>query len=145
MRALYSWVGCTACSLLLAACSSIVNPEGRVELAVRPAESGSFRETVVVSNTRSGTFEVTGQISTPNPCRAFNGRAEVGSGIVDLTITSRSSLRAGQACTNKVGRFSYRATVRGLQSGTYRVRVIHAHAGTGWSTRVVADTTASVR
>jgi hypothetical protein len=145
MRALYSWVGCTACSLVLAACSSIVNPEGRVEMTVGPAELSSGGDTAVVSSTSSGTFEVTGQISTPNPCRAFNGRAEVRSGMVDLTIASRSSLRAGQACTNVVGRFSYRATVLGLQPATYRVRVIHAHTGTGWPTKVVADTTASVR
>jgi hypothetical protein len=145
MRALYSWVGCTACSLVLAACSSIVNPEGRVELTVGPAELSSGPDTAVVSNTRSGTFEVTGQMNTPDPCRALNGRAEVAPDLVELTITSRTSLGAGQACVAAIGRFPYRATVRGLQSATYRVRVIHAHAGTGWPTKVVADTTASVR
>lgn len=137
-----SRVGLAACSLVLAACSSVVDPEGHVEVTVGPAAFGPLHDAAMVSSTISGSLDATGQITTPDPCREFDGRADVATGAVELIITSR---RVGEGCVAALAVFPYRATVRGLQSGTYRVRVIHAHAGTGWPIRVVAETTASVR
>ncbi len=90
----------------------------------------------------AGGITVQGTMRTPDPCRRLSGRVEAAGGGVTLRV---EAAREGDMCTQVIAAFAYEAAVTGLAPGTYRLRVVHAHPGTGWEEETALEQTVTVR
>jgi hypothetical protein len=138
------WIGAGA--LILAACTTVgLDPGAGVRLTVGDYRSaqGEPGARVVAADARR--IIVEGAIQTGTPCYSVTaGRSDITDG-VELRVTARPNLRAGQACAQVIALFPYTAEIDGLGSGPRRVRVVHAYEGTGWPpTAMILDTIVAV-
>ncbi len=86
-----------------------------------------------LSMTAPGTLELSGVISTPNPC--YDIDAGLSADGQTLTLTLTASARPG-ICVQVLGAFPYRATISRLSPGAYQLVVRHVYPGTGWEERL---------
>jgi hypothetical protein len=90
----------------------------------------------------TGTVDVRGTVSTPNPCYALSGTAAREGNTLTLTVTARST---AEACIQSIGTLAFDATLRNVPAGSYTVRVVHTYAGTGWETKTAMTQQVQVR
>lgn len=134
-----------AALLLPLACSSATSPAGdpRVQFVLSPARYSPLSEGAA-AHASSAKIEVTGDIVTGNPCVDVRGQVDSESRRFSITVIARQQ---DVGCVAVVADFAYRATIDGLEAGTYEVVVVHASedpAGTRRAARQVLATTVVV-
>ncbi len=122
-----------------------------VELNARRAEPPTLQEpstgqaqtpTGIQATGETGRIDVKGHMQTPDPCRRLSGTVDASGREVTLRV---NATREGEMCTQVIANFAYDAAITGLESGTYRLRVVHAYPGTGWDTQTALDQSVTVR
>ena len=134
-----------AALLLPLACSSATSPAGdpSVQFVLSPARYSPLTEGAAAQATR-GTIEVAGDIVTGNPCVDVRGQVDRAARRFSITVIARQQ---NVGCVQVVADFAYRATIDGLEAGTYEVVVAHASedpAGTRRAVRQVLATSVVV-
>lgn len=85
-----------------------------------------------IARVSPGSVQVTGAIGTPTPCYTIDAGLDAKERALTLTLTA--SARDG-ACIQILAAFEYRATISGLESGSYTILVAQTYPGTGWPRR----------
>jgi hypothetical protein len=75
------------------------------------------------------TLELTGAISTPNPC--YEVEATLDTEGTRLTLTLAATPKGG-FCAQVLAAFEYRAKITGLGPGSYTVVTVYTYPGIGW-------------
>ena len=122
-------------ALIASACDSVVGP--RLSDFVVLAEGGdvdSIAALVVVPE--SGVLEVTASMRTPCSSYTATGVVSAVGDTVTLVATGRF---AGQCPLDVVGNLIYRATMRELAAGDYRLVVRHEWADANWAPEIAVD------
>ena len=133
--------------LLLLACSSSTGPGDppRVDFTSSPANYNSAQPSIAPSaRGSSGRIDVTGTITTGDPCVHLRAETDRAAQRVSITVVAR---RDDVACIQVVARFDYTAAVTGLEPGTYQVVLSHAyedHTGKRLGSQQVLDETVTV-
>jgi hypothetical protein len=125
----------------LPACGSLTAPGHGLEFTVGKAEFGATGDRAHASSA-DGAVVVEGHITTPDPCQNIRGDLTNVAGELTISVTAKSEERA---CPQMIGDFSYRAVVRDLNAGSYRIRVLYRYENTGWPMKAVLDTAVTVR
>jgi len=150
--------------LALAACTAAGSPAPasggggpRVELTARlveepgptlrdpgagAPEAAPAQEPGVRAEGAAGGITVRGTMRTPDPCRRLSGSVQAAGDRLTLRV---EAAREGDMCAQVIAAFAYDAAVTGLAPGTYRLRVVHAHPGTGWEEQTALEQTVTVR
>jgi hypothetical protein len=82
-----------------------------------------------VESAAAGSVEISGVISTPNPCYEVDAELRETGGKLELTLTARSK---GGICPQVVGRFAYRARISSLAAGDHELVTVYRYPETGW-------------
>jgi hypothetical protein len=109
--------------------------------AVSPGQSE--QEPFVRVEGGAGRIVVEARLNTPDPCRTLSAELTGSTAEPVLEVTVRPS--GAEACIQMIGTFQYQAAIRGLNAGTYRLKVVHTYASTGWPRSTVADQQVQVR
>lgn len=125
----------------LPACAHLTAPGRGMEFSVGKAEFGATGDRALASSV-DGAVVVEGYISTPDPCQDLRGELTNVAGELTITAIARSK---DVACAQVIGVFPYRAVMRDLVAGSYRVRVLYRYENTGWPLKAVLDTAVTVR
>ena len=122
-------------ALIASACSSVVGP--RLSDFVVLAEGGevdSIAALVVVPE--SGVLEVTASMRTP--CSSYTATGVVSTVADTVTLVAIGRV-AGQCPFDVVGNLIYRATIRGLAPGDYRLIVRREWSDANWAPEIAVD------
>lgn len=86
----------------------------------------------VIRDTTAAGVEITGTISTPNPCYEVSAELNAEGRNLELILTARSK---GGMCPQVIANFEYRARIRDLEAGTYELVILYRYPQTGWEER----------
>lgn len=92
------------------------------------AEADTTLGPVIQSTTAAG-VELTGTISTPNPCYEVSAELSGSGRKLELVLTARSR---GGICPQMIANFTYRAWITGLEAGAYQLTTRYSYPQTGW-------------
>ena len=127
------------------ACSGSLDPTGELhmEFSSSPANYSQpvAGPTVRVSR---GRIEAAGSITTGDPCVDLRAETDRAARRISITAIAR---RQNVACIQVVANFAYRATVSGLEPGSYQVVLSNAwedYRGARQRSQVVLDETVTV-
>lgn len=126
--------------LLTLACSGSLDPTGELHVDFSSSQATYSKPyadpTVSVSR---GRIEVAGSITTGDPCVDLRAEADRAARRISITAIAR---RQNVGCIQVVANFAYRATVSGLEPGSYQVVLSNAwedYRGTRLRSQVVLD------
>lgn len=126
---------------LLAACSDATGPGSAKDVDLDfGIERLSTEPAFVVSD---GNREVKIRGNFLAPCSAYRGDADAvaSAGVLTVRLTASNT---GEPCLGVLTSIGYEANVRDVPSGTYRLRVVHAVAGSSQPGELVLDTSVAV-
>ena len=124
---------------VLLACSDAAGPDGQlpVTFETRPAGHSAGVPAPPTASPVAGGVTVAGRIATSDPCHELAAAAAEQDRTVTLTVTAT---RVGEVCPTVIAVFDYTASVTGLASGPYTLRVVYRHQGlAGIRTEPVAE------
>ncbi|MEO6331893.1 MAG: hypothetical protein ABIV11_06605 [Gemmatimonadaceae bacterium] len=125
----------------VAACGRLTGPGRGMEFTVGKAEVNATGDRALASSA-DGAVVVEGHITAPDPCQDIRGESTNVAGELTISVIARSK---DVGCAQVIGVFPYRAVVRDLVAGSYRVRVLYRYENTGWPVKAVLDTVVTVR
>ncbi|MCH7876021.1 MAG: hypothetical protein IH965_12065 [Gemmatimonadetes bacterium] len=127
-------------ALMAAVCNSVLAPEltGFVVLA----QGGDVDSiTPLILTPRRGEIEIT--VSMRTPCDSYTAAGTLSQTADTLSLAVLGSF-AGQCPFDVVGNLIYRATIREVPPGNYRLRVVHEWSEGGWVPETAVDRTVTV-
>lgn len=135
-QSLASSVAALAFGASILPCSGTAPVRGSQEPMLEFEVTGSTQAAEAAGPTIDGAtaaaVEVTGTISTPNPC--YEVGAELGGEghKLELVLTARAK---GGMCVQVIANFEYRARITGLEAGAYDLVTVYRYPQTGWEER----------
>jgi len=86
-----------------------------------------------VARVASDTVQLSGTISTPNPCYEIKGALSAENSQLTLSVVATSK---GGFCIQMLAAFEYTATITDIPAGSYTISVVHDYPDADWERKI---------